>query len=57
MDPSSPLAVFPAQISLRRPHDLRHSPVFELLFLLVFSSLLIVWIRVALRYLITPETG
>ena len=36
MDPSSPLAVFPAQISLRRPQNLRYYPLFERLFLLPF---------------------
>ena len=41
MDPSSPLAVFPAQISLRRPQNVRGSPLFERLFLLTFLSLLI----------------
>ena len=41
MDPSSPLAVFSAQISLRRPQNLRDSPLFERFFLLTFLSLLI----------------
>jgi len=41
MDPSSPLAVFAAQISLSHPQNLRDSPLFERLFLLTFLSLLI----------------
>ena len=41
MDPSSPLAVFSAQISLRRPQNLRDSPLFERFFLLTFLSLFI----------------
>ena len=36
MDPSSPLAVFSAQISLRRPQNLRDSPLFERFFFLLF---------------------